>query len=103
MIRQPPRSTLTDTLFPSTALFRAGGGQQMRGRLHILILARGADTRLAQFSALRFEPLHPLGGAGKCAEPVETLAVGGLEIIIVDRFQERPAIDRKSTRLNSSH
>src|SRR3546814_5149917 len=60
---------------------RAGDEQQMRRRLHILILAQGADSLLAQFYALRFEPLHPLGGAGKCAEPVETLAVGGLEII----------------------
>src|SRR3546814_13125783 len=71
----------------------------MRRRLHILILAQGADSLLAQFYALRFEPLHPLGGAGKCAEPVETLAVGGLEIIIVDRFQERPAmLDPGKTR-----
>src|SRR3546814_16321758 len=71
---------------------RAGDEQQIRRRLHILILAQGADSLLAQFYALRFEPLHPLGAAGKCAEPVETLAVGGLEINIVDRFPERPAL-----------
>src|SRR3546814_10431542 len=27
MIRRPPRSTRTDTLFPYTTLFRSGGGQ----------------------------------------------------------------------------
>src|SRR3546814_16845752 len=28
MIRQPPRSTLTDTLFPDTTLFRSGPGRR---------------------------------------------------------------------------
>src|SRR3546814_2435308 len=28
MIRRPPRSTRTDTLFPYTTLFRSSGGQQ---------------------------------------------------------------------------
>src|SRR3546814_2996357 len=36
---------------------RGGDEQQMRRRLHILILAQGADSLLAQFYALRFEPL----------------------------------------------
>src|SRR3546814_19362021 len=31
MIRRPPRSTRTDTLVPSTTLFRAIGGQRERG------------------------------------------------------------------------
>src|SRR3546814_9431127 len=30
MIRRPPRSTRTDTLFPYTTLFRSGGGQGCR-------------------------------------------------------------------------
>src|SRR3546814_18368883 len=29
MIRRPPRSTRTDTLFPSTTLFRSGGAHQL--------------------------------------------------------------------------
>src|SRR3546814_9927553 len=32
MIRRPPRSTRTDTLFPYTTRFRSDGGQQRRGR-----------------------------------------------------------------------
>src|SRR3546814_7909682 len=32
MIRRPPRSTLTDTLFPNTTLFRSGGRPDGRGR-----------------------------------------------------------------------
>src|SRR3546814_12824847 len=32
MIRRPPRSTRTDTLFPYTTLFRSGGGARSGGR-----------------------------------------------------------------------
>src|SRR3546814_16057414 len=32
MIRRPPRSTLTDTLFPYTTLFRSGRRRPVRGR-----------------------------------------------------------------------
>src|SRR3546814_8502041 len=32
MIRRPPRSTRTDTLFPYTTLFRSGPGGQARAR-----------------------------------------------------------------------
>src|SRR3546814_18280156 len=32
MIRRPPRSTRTDTLFPYTTLFRSGGGRRPRRR-----------------------------------------------------------------------
>src|SRR3546814_17329942 len=66
---------------------RAGDEQQMRRRLHILLLAQGADSLLAQFYALRFDPLHPMGGAGTCSETVVTLTVSGLEIIHCDRVQ----------------
>src|SRR3546814_20729728 len=31
MIRRPPRSTLTDTLFPYTTLFRSDVGRSLRG------------------------------------------------------------------------
>src|SRR3546814_18245929 len=30
MIRRPPRSTRTDTLFPYTTLFRSGGAEEVR-------------------------------------------------------------------------
>src|SRR3546814_12271107 len=46
MIRRPPRSTRTDTLFPYTTLFRSGGDRQLwrlvdRGAAR---RARAADT-----------------------------------------------------------
>src|SRR3546814_12454790 len=99
MIRQPPRPTRTDTLFPYTTLFRSdeGNGPRPDDR-------PGAPHSPVAPDVLPFEPLvrsrrrgrlrtadldghddpsyrdpHPLGGAG-CVD-----------------------IDRKSTRLNSRH
>src|SRR3546814_12706216 len=36
MIRRPPRSTRTDTLFPYTTLFRSGGGADALLRLSVV-------------------------------------------------------------------
>src|SRR3546814_16383943 len=93
MIRRPPRSTRTDTLFPYTTLFRsdssAGLFPQLRARVRHLLQrredrgagrARGADPD-AWSGERRGGPSH--GGWGACAFE------GGS--------------DRKSTRLNSSH
>src|SRR3546814_7981048 len=58
MIRRPPRSTRTDTLFPYTTLFRSPTGrlpetphQEVRQApgLHRQLLARGVDEVDAQF------------------------------------------------------
>src|SRR3546814_1632139 len=35
MIRRPPRSTRTDTLFPYTTLFRSGRSEADRGQLYL--------------------------------------------------------------------
>src|SRR3546814_13924361 len=79
MIRRPPRSTRTDTLFPYTTLFRSGtcrhGGAAGRDhdRDRFRTRTRPATRSRRGGSVGR---LHPVGPA-------------------------RP--DRKSTRLNSSH
>src|SRR3546814_20358660 len=69
MIRRPPRSTRTDTLFPYTTLFRSNG--QAPARLRASRQWHGADGTSGAASAPRHRPPDPL--------------------------------DRKSTRLNSSH
>src|SRR3546814_8970097 len=43
MIRRPPRSTRTDTLFPYTTLFRSGG----RAGAHAAVDGRGAGRAVA--------------------------------------------------------
>src|SRR3546814_13479916 len=56
MIRRPPRSTRTDTLFPYTTLFRSRGGQRM------------PDAGLALYFAFRLAA----AGAVKCVAMADT-------------------------------
>src|SRR3546814_13975696 len=68
MIRRPPRSTRTDTLFPYTTLFRSADAQSAcggtGGNLGIAAAAVGGvrDTRGAGLVGLRPD-LEPLAGA----------------------------------------
>src|SRR3546814_3849095 len=117
MIRRPPRSTRTDTLFPYTSLFRSGAGH-WRGdgygparpaRSHELLLRpRAAAAVAGPFLALR-----PSGGLYHYAARLGHVARdrSGVQPQVAVRLQLGPgrlfwrprAIDRKSTRLNSSH
>src|SRR3546814_16219674 len=44
MIRRPPRSTRTDTLFPYTTLFRSGPEAERRGRAVAGTMGRDAES-----------------------------------------------------------
>src|SRR5260221_9171247 len=81
MIRRPPRSTL----FPYTTLFRSGAGVRRREGQGSLQHARGLPL-VAQFSLQE-------------ARVVERIRVPGVGS---DRLAKE-LVDRKSTRLNSSH
>src|SRR3546814_18895490 len=97
MVRRPPRSTRTDTLFPYTTLFRSA--------LHL-------DCRPVVF--LLFQQPHPVGdfrpaarqaeGGGRTPPPCGGVCHGrpaaGDGVTFVTNNQ---LVDRKSTRLNSSH
>src|SRR3546814_5863701 len=118
MIRRPPSSTRTDTLFPYTTLFRSPGspyparaiGQKRRkeksldarrGGLAVRALDRGGPSRRFSIAATwpSREPVaprqagrrHPAGGTARGA-PAAHVGLGA-----------GAAGDRKSTRLNSSH
>src|SRR3546814_16335764 len=82
MIRRPPISTRTDTLFPYTTLFRSGGDaeQQVDG---------GLDHRRFQLrrGIQRQQELEDDDGEDRADRVV----------------QHALPLDRKSTRLNSSH
>src|SRR3546814_12027124 len=80
MIRRPPRSTRTDTLFPYTTLFRSPCADQWCwGRRHCQ-----ADGESVMRKGLLFG-LTALGAIAMLSAPGPVSA------------------DRKSTRLNSSH
>src|SRR3546814_18153837 len=99
MILRPPGSTLTDTRFPYTTLFRsdedvrigdAHGARLGAGRLDFLALAKiGGESDHFQ-PALNRQPFGDYTG-------IEAARIGK-----DDPFHVRHR-DRKSTRLNSSH
>src|SRR3546814_12171793 len=83
MIRRPPRSTRTDTLFPYTTLFRSGAGY-------------AANPPHKESTSV-----HTASGASvSVGAPVSGSDGGGLT---GGQQRDNSSEDRKSTRLNSSH
>src|SRR3546814_1060274 len=120
MILRPQRSTRTDTLFPYTTLFRSGladavdafcegigftpaqtkrvfAAARRHGlpvKLHAEQLSNlGGAALAASFGALSADHLEYLDEAG-----VAAMAAAGTVAVLLPG-----ALDRKSTRLNSSH
>src|SRR3546814_15051612 len=98
MIRRPPRSTRTDTLFPYTTLFRSqvhalgtevclvvGAGNIFRG---ISGAAQGIERATADYMGMLATVINALALQSACEK---------------EGLHTRVLSDRKSTRLNSSH
>src|SRR3546814_16473591 len=97
MIRRPPRSTRTDTLFPYTTLFRS------------------AITNVTIFDGTGTDPypgevLIDGNRITSVSAPGKTLEKGNAQIIdghgaflMPGMVEAHTHLDRKSTRLNSSH
>src|SRR3546814_6976299 len=112
MIRRPPRSTRTDTLFPYTTLFRSEGdltaqilrvpgtsvdqSQAMQSRI---------EREIAKLPEVRFV-FSKTGTADLASDPMPP-NISDTFIIMKPRAEwsdkRLSKADRKSTRLNSSH
>src|SRR3546814_6148272 len=105
MIRRPPRSTRTDTLFPYTTLFRSHLAERVAGVQRGRILHWVADhfLEVGHQAALARDDAA-LAGIGR-RWGVEELH--GCLRRVLGRSRESAALrneqDRKSTRLNSRH
>src|SRR3546814_14751580 len=97
MIRRPPRSTRTDTLFPYTTLFRSAPAD-----IHLPIDAfpRGRRIRLliVDDSVVARSVLERIVTQDERFEVCEKLSNAADAVSYLSGHQ-----DRKSTRLNSSH
>src|SRR3546814_13022431 len=94
MSRRPPRSTRTDTLFPYTTLFRSRqplAGSQPPG-------ANVAGERRMNAPVKRAAHLIEVGQPWRRHEPAFPCPI--IPEILVESTEN---LDRKSTRLNSSH
>src|SRR3546814_12929975 len=94
MIRRPPRSTRTDTLFPYTTLFRSLLSD--RGDVTMLIVVRWVDERvLAQRKDLRVDRLVQSFGAPileiRPSAPVDDQCIAGEETRL-SPFLEQEAV-----------
>src|SRR3546814_16560492 len=110
MIRPPPRSTLTDTLFPCTTLVRSHGkgGEPVRQRDQALGNGRRRlDSRSAAVGRLVFRTAERCAGKGgkRRARPADTHGATTDSVDAEQKVGDTPEQrrDRKSTRLNSSH
>src|SRR3546814_8661270 len=122
MIRRPPRSTRTDTLFPYTTLFRSF--LDPNGRCGVQVSRDRGHSWSPEFP-LRLEGLHSISGINSSlVRPDGTVFIfltevgesiydrhpliyalppGGTEFRFLSYITPKNAPDRKSTRLNSSH
>src|SRR3546814_1988760 len=107
MIRRPPRSTRTDTLFPYTTLFRSRSCRALRLTGHIL--EHGPASALMRLSLPALDQ-----SAAECdverdkivdlrAAQLDQRLFGREQIALGVEHFEIGRKDRKSTRLNSSH
>src|SRR3546814_3129528 len=128
MIRRPPRSTRTDTLFPYTTLFRSdgreglhgdqeahrAGGRAVRHQPHHQGLRRVAiDAAFGYLGMFRPAAIALLLLVFACAPPVVAQSpataaqpaddAAALEAKVQEVERLAVTADRKSTRLNSSH
>src|SRR3546814_1778279 len=106
MIRRPPRSTRTDTLFPYTTLFRSWAADSISNNNGRMTVADGA-TRQA-ILGLRNDPnVASLMAAEHASDNKAALESAlGRPVTGTDLYMAHflgLGGDRKSTRLNSSH
>src|SRR3546814_16619293 len=91
MIRRPPRSTRTDTLFPYTTLFRSQGAE----------ISLDYEVKKNYFGVL--EAGYQQMELDEIRYNYNTRGMFGRLGIDYNFMKRRQSLDRKSTRLNSSH
>src|SRR3546814_7288981 len=115
MLRRPPRSTRTDTLFPYTTLFRSPPETSCAKTIRSLRPVAKVETLRLTGKVGECRRSERLDSRGRCmiVDDVSAQRVRPPHLVPDSRLQPRScpsssrhgplAEDRKSTRLNSSH
>src|SRR3546814_16712162 len=106
MIRRPPRSTRTDTRFPYTTLFRSVVRRHSFSSWRSRFQADCAEGTLAGEKVLALKPQTYMNESGRAVgEALRFHKLAPEQVIVLyDEIDLAPGkVDRKSTRLNSSH
>src|SRR3546814_20064818 len=98
MIRRPPRSTRTDTLFPYTTLFRSEKNSAYRQVVEDGLRANEEHNKLAN-PVEAHDWMH--GTLERSQNHINSKLNSGLAFLAT--VGSTAPLDRKSTRLNSSH
>src|SRR3546814_1981295 len=113
MIRRPPRSTRTDTLFPYTTLFRSRANRARNPLLPLIGLSAARPTRrggVCECPAADRLPRHPDGGYYGVWASLDPDRYARRARRADRRIRSRPETDRTATRrdrkshsLNTKH
>src|SRR3546814_19634226 len=101
MIRRPPRSTRTDTLYPYTTLFRSNRGEMLRidaGQVDLIEAER--DYMRLHVGARSWLIHQTIKSLEARMDPDRFIRIHRSKMVRRDGIA---GLDRKSTRLNSSH
>src|SRR3546814_6741893 len=119
MLRRPPRSTRTDTLFPYTTLFRSLDGfikvftqdhfylehfwQQMWNSLFIGVVTSAAVLAIGTMTSFAIGRIRIRGSSLLSSAALFTYVIP-MSFLAIPFYRVMHSYgDRKSTRLNSSH
>src|SRR3546814_16205494 len=100
MIRLPPRSTRTDTHFPSTTLFRSLDVKNVSIEQVLDICLKNQPFTWSREGKTIVVSMKP-GGLDTPVPPIRQREITGT--VSDSTGLPLPGVDRKSTRLNSSH
>src|SRR3546814_12622439 len=105
MRRRPPRATRTDTLFPSPARFRSSRDARAgdRGAIALVGPSRSGKTTAVVSGILEWDGPAVLSSVKDDLLRVTAGHRGELGDVAIFDPTESTGLDRKSTRLNSSH
>src|SRR3546814_7621660 len=104
MIRRPPRSTRTDTLFPYTTLFRSAGrgaqaalGRPGRSAQALAGRGRGAHRRAPPVRALGRRPAAVRGRSEEHTSELQSLMRISYAVFCLNKKKKQPIITNSIT------